>query len=154
MFQTDVTTCYNVTNPAHVAQRKAAQHGQGLIELSFSLVFIVVFLYAGVELTRVWHAYTSTRHAAYQGALVAAQTQSIGQGLTALDTSVAQAGLDVASRSLTPLQQGQGYSCQLSVRFTPMFANGQRLASVGGGIRLFAPQFVITYNATSQSATF
>lgn len=145
---------HHVTSSAYTAKGRLAQQGQGLVELSFSLVFIVVFLYTGVELARVWHAFTSARHAAYQGALVAAQTQSIAQGLSALDVSAAQAKLNVASRSLTPLQQGQGYSSQLSVRFTPMFANGQRLASLGGGIRLFAPQFIITYNATSQSATF
>jgi hypothetical protein len=86
--------------------------------------------------------------------MVAAQTQSVDQGLAALQAHVSQARLQLLSASIVPLRQGQAYQSRIEVNFTPMFSPGTQLPTPGQPISLFSPQVAIRYNAVSQSATF
>jgi TadE-like protein len=138
--------------PASRKLRRA--QGQNLVELVLTMGFVVIFLLSGIEVGRAWHAYHVTRAAAFDGALTAAQSQSTAFGEAKIDERLAAVALPVVNRTVTPLNDGQTYQADVSVRFVPLFAGAT--ATVPGALAL-APipgTFVIRFQSTQQPTTF
>jgi Flp pilus assembly protein TadG len=133
--------------------KRGASAGQNLIELALSFGFVLVLLFATIEISRVWLVYTATRNAAMDGAVTASQYHDTGRGMQQIDKRLALAKLSATSRSITVMDNNIGYEASVAVMYKPLFAN-MALPVPGGKITIIPAGFPVSYSSTKFYAIY
>lgn len=156
-LQTPWTTfhCMQWARQFHGLKGRAATAcpGQNLVELALTIGITMIFLFVSVELARAWHAYHTARHAAMDGAVVAAQTQSVDLGEQRVAERLAAANLPIKAVAITAREGGRSFEVTVSVSFEPLFG-GLSLPTPAGALNVVPGAFDITYTGTEVTATF
>ncbi|MBD8069123.1 TadE/TadG family type IV pilus assembly protein [Bacillus sp. PS06] len=81
------------------------QRGQATVELAFSLVILVLFLFAIIDFGRIFHAYLTLDHASREGARIASVGATDSEVIARVKGSAPLLDSTTVSVSITPLPQ-------------------------------------------------
>lgn len=136
--------------------RKSAQ-GQNLVELVLTLPFLLILVFAVIEMGRVWQVYESAKTAAMDGAYVASVYQDPIMGQQQIQTRLNTANIAYTNVSVQPVNSAQGaiigYQSNVTVIFIPLMG-GISLPTLSGPISIIPNQIPITYRNISYNSVY
>ncbi len=135
------------------------ERGQNLVELALTLPFLIVVLFAIVEMGRAWQTYQGAKMAAIDGAYTASVFHDETLGENQIQARLEAANIPYDNFNIQPVQnQGGnnitvGYKAQVRVRYVPLFG-GMSVPTLGAPIVLIPNEFPIEYNEVYYSSIY
>jgi hypothetical protein len=131
----------------------ARQAGQNLVELGFTLPFVIIMIFFIIEIGRAWMAYEGAKMAAREGAYVASLYHNVKAGQDQLNYKLSATGLTVKTATVAQVPGQHAYKSDVTVTFQPLFGT-LKIATLSGPITILPAQFDLSYKAITDVAVY
>lgn len=96
----------------------ANEKGQATVELAFSLVILIIFLFGIIDFGRIFHAYLTLEQAGREGARMASVGAEDSEIITRIKDSTSSLDVNNVTISLTPIKANRVRGSYVTVKLT------------------------------------
>jgi hypothetical protein len=141
-----------VSSRGHIRTPKKSHCGQNLVELMFTLPFMLLLVFFVIDLGRAWRTYEGAKTAVRSANYTASIYHSADVGQAYLDHLLSATGV-FGSGKVTQLPNQHAYQSSVKVTFKPLFAE-LSIPTLSGPIPVFPAAFEISYSGVTDVSVY
>lgn len=142
----------SVSSNGHCQPQKKSHRGQNLVELMFTLPFMLVLIFFTIDLGRAWRTYEGAKMAVRSANYTASIYHSATVGQDYLNSQLIATGVG-GSGEVKQVPNQHAYQSSVKVTYRPLFAE-LSIPTLSGPQRIFPTEFEISYSGVTDVSIY